>query len=107
MEFLTLQTVKKHLNIDEYFTDDDALIEVYIDAAERAIINVLDCDIDEIIEDGELPKPIYVGMMMLVANLYAHRETITPTSFIKVPDTIDLLLDPYKCYHRNLCSCRE
>lgn len=106
MEFLNLQIIKKHLNIDDSFTDDDILLELYGCAAEKAIENTLDLDIHEIMQDGELPQPVYIAMCMLVANLYMSRESIAPTTFVKVPDTISLLLDPYKSYfNTNKCEC--
>lgn len=106
MEFLDLELVKKHLNIDEDFHDDDALIEIYCAAAEKAIENNLDLDIHDIMEDGELPQPVYISMCMLVGNLYMSRETVAPTTFVRVPDTIELLLNPYKCYYEtNKCEC--
>lgn len=107
MKFLTIELIKKHLNIDEYFTDDDSLLEVYGSAAELSIERHLDCDIYTLCEDGELPEPIKAGMLLLVGNLYLVRESIAPTTFVKVPDTIDLLLRTYVDYSplSKRCEC--
>lgn len=109
MEFLTLDLIKKHLNIDIDFTDDDNLLEVYGEAAEKAIERHIDCEIHDLCEDGELPKPIIISMLLLCGNLYANRESIAPVTMVKIPDTIDMMLKTYVDYTplTKRCSCLQ
>lgn len=108
MEFLTLDIIKKHLNIDVDFTDDDNLLEVYGNAAEQAIARHLDvADIHDLCENGELAEPVKVGMLLMCGNLYANRESIAPVTMVKVPETIDMLLKTYIDYSplTKRCEC--
>jgi hypothetical protein len=46
---------------------------------------------------GELPKPLKQAMLLLVGHLYNQRESVIVGSpAVKVPDTIDMLIAPYK-----------
>lgn len=108
MEFLTLDLIKKHLNIDIDFNDDDTLLEVYGTAAETAIARHLDVtDIHDLCENGELAEPVKVGMLLMCGNLYANRESIAPVTMTRVPETIDMLLKTYIDYSplTKRCEC--
>lgn len=95
--FLTLERTKKHLNIDEDFTEDDNYILSLISVAETIVQKHIDCkyeDIEE--EDGVLPAPLLQAMLLLVGNLYANRESVTYTNANEIPFAYDYLLSLYK-----------
>lgn len=57
--FLSLEEVKKHLNLDDYFTADDNYILSLITVAEEIVQKHIDCKYSDITkEDGELPTPL-------------------------------------------------
>ena len=98
--YVELETAKKHLNIDDSFTDDDSYITLLMQVAEDAVSKHIDKPLVEI-EDGkgELPPAILHSLLLLIGNLYATREPIAYTSVIKVPYTLDYLLGLYKHYY--------
>lgn len=95
---VTLESAKKHLNIDVTFTDDDKYISDLVEVAEVAVCNHL-CvkSIDEV--GGEkVPPPVIHAILMMVANLYANREPISYTSVTEIPISYKYLLSPYISY---------
>lgn len=96
--YITLKEGKKHLQIDEDFTDDDNYIISLIQVAEDAVAQHLDTALIELIKDGELPSAVKHSILLMVGNLYATREPVAYTSAVKVPYTLDYLLGLYKHY---------
>jgi len=83
---MDLLLIKQHLYVNH--TNDDALIEVYADAAETAISNYLHKDYEETNKVHEQAK------LLLIGNFYANRESvITGTMVSELPFGIKFLLD--------------
>lgn len=97
--YTTLETAKKHLQVDSDFTDDDAYILALIQVAEDAVAQHLDIPLKDLIADGELPSAVKHSILLLVGNLYANREPVAYNSATKVPYTLDYLLGLYKHYY--------
>ena len=100
MKYLNLDILKKHLNIDNFFHDDDDYVVSLGDVAEEMVATHLDNKLDIIAadNDGNLPMPIKHAMLLLVANLYQNREGIAFTSVNDIPHSYDYLLGQYKNY---------
>lgn len=100
MNYLTLNDLKKHLNVDTTFTDDDDYIASLGDVAESIVSKHLDCDLSEIVaySNGELPMPIIQAMKLLVGNLYMNRESVAFVQAHNIPLSYEYLLDPYVKY---------
>ena len=98
--YLDLYQVKKHLNIDEDFHDDDEYLVTLIEVAQATVEKHIDNNLEEIASanDGELPSPLCHAMLLLIADLYANRETVAYTSISKLPLSYDYLLALYKNY---------
>ncbi len=94
--YITLSQAKKQLQIDEDFVDDDNYIISLIQVAEDAIAKNLDMPLQEILVGGTLPPTIIQSVLLLVANLYANREPVAYSSAVKVPYTIEYLVDLYR-----------
>ena len=97
--YVTVDDVKKHLNIDVTFTDDDTYISDLISVAEDAISKHLDIALNDLVEGGTLPPSIIHSILLMVGNLYANREPVSYTSVAKVPFTLEYLLGLYKHYY--------
>lgn len=97
--FLTLDLIKKHLNIDEYFTDDDNYLIGLADVAEKVIEKHIDRNLSDMAdEEGHLPSPLYHAMLLLVGNMYQSREAVSFTNAIELPLSYNYLLSLYKNY---------
>lgn len=81
----TIAEVKQHLNVD--FSDDDALIQTYMDAAEKLVLQY--CNLPLVpFEKGDVFK---VAALMSVADMYENRGGKDG-----LPQASRLLLDPYR-----------
>lgn len=97
--YLDLNIVKKHLNVDDWFTSDDEYISGLIDVAEEIVSKHLDNKLDAIVSDnGSMPAPIMHACMLLIGNFYANRESIAFANATELPLGYSYLLQPYKNY---------
>ena len=112
MYLVTLEEAKKHLNIESYFTDDDAYISQLIDIAFFSIKNR--CNnitwVDTSGSTGDkqyadytysgttIPFVIKQAILLLVGNLYTNREPVAFSSPVVIPYTLEYLLAPYINY---------
>lgn len=94
MKWLTIGDIKQHSRID--YACEDALLELYGEAAEDTTLNALGKTYDELIDEySEIPAAIRQASLMLVENSYANRSPVTPGSLSSVPYTFDFLIKPY------------
>ena len=103
MKYLNLDIIKKHLNIDEHFRDDDEYLIALGETAEQMVdehVNNCLCDIVNYY-DGYLPMPIKHAMLLLVGNLYQNREGVAFAKASEIPHSYEYLLYPYKDYKNN------
>ena len=100
MIYLKLYQIKRHLNIDERFQEDDEYLLELAEVAQAAVEKHLDTSLQEIAKDngGTLPSPIVHAMKLLVAEYYSQREAISYTATQVVPLAYDYLLAPYIDY---------
>lgn len=98
--YIQLYQIKKHLNIDDTFHDDDEYLCDLEQVAEKAIEKHIDNTFDSIVADegDELPPPLAHAVLLMVGNLYANREPIAFTSNTEIPYTLTYLLDMFRNY---------
>lgn len=98
--YLTLDIIKKHLNIDDYFTEDDAYLIGLADVAEKVIEKHIDSNLSEIVEgEGELPSPLLHAMLLFIGNMYNSRESVSLNKYaVELPLSYSYLLSLYKNY---------
>ena len=78
--YATLEMAKRHLNIEDAFTDDDHYIEALIDVAEEKVAAELCMDVDgmaSINKNGSLPAPLIQAILLTIGAYYTNREDIT------------------------------
>lgn len=97
---LNLELIKKHLNIDDGFTEDDDYLLMLKDVALKTIERHIDHDLNSLLEDGELPSPILQAALLYIGNMYQSRESVAFTSAIEIPFAYDYLLSLYKDYSK-------
>lgn len=100
--YITLTEAKKHLNIDEWFTEDDLyiidLIKVSEDIVEKRIGKPLSVCIDK---NGDLEPSIKHTILLMIGTYFSQRESTSPSTISKVPYTLDFLADLNKQYFIN------
>ena len=99
MEYTDLDEVKRHLRVDENYTDDDNYISGLCDVAEQIVARDIDDNLSALTDgDGKLPAPLQQAIYILVGNLYANRESVAYSSIAEVPLSYKYLLDLYRNY---------
>lgn len=98
--YIDIERIKKHLNIDEYFTDDDEYIESLAVVAEAAVQKDMDISFSKLMQDGELPEPIVHACLLFIGNMYNNRESANSKSMVEVPYAYKYLLDLYHNYKK-------
>lgn len=95
---LTVDELKKHLNIDADFTDDDQYIESLIGVAEAMVEKHVDISLDELrdSETSYMPSPILHAIKLYVGNLYANRESIAFAQSQDLPHSLTQILRMYR-----------
>lgn len=97
--YVQLYEVKKHLNIDEQFHDDDEYLMSLVEVAQKSIEKNIDTPLNLLEDgDGEIPSPLKQAMLFIVANFYANRESVAYTNVNNVPNSLQYLIDLYRDY---------
>lgn len=98
--YIPLDLAKKHLNIEEDFTEDDEYILGLISVAEQAVRVHVNEDFDTLAENngGCLPSPLSQAMLLMIGNMYQNREPIG-TKEKQLPRNYDYLIDLYRNYN--------
>ena len=75
LRWLTLEGIKQQLRIEQDFHEEDEWLEGAGEAAEYAILGVLNRSYENLYEVyGHIPAPVRQASLMLVASLYKDRE---------------------------------
>ena len=99
MEYLTLDEIKKHLNIDSAFTDDDVYLESLAAASEDVVSKYIDYPLQQLEDaDGDIPKALKFAMMLWIGTIYAVRESATSVNTTPMPHSLEMLCDLYRDY---------
>ncbi len=97
--FLQLDLIKKHLNIDESFEDDDDYLIYLAHVAETTVEKHIDNNLSSLANDrGDIPSPLSHAMLLFIGDMYANRESISYSTPHEVPFSYDYLLTLYKKY---------
>lgn len=98
---LTLDRIKKHLNIDADFTEDDEYIEFLESVAEDLVQKHIDKKFDDIIaEEGALPNALLHAILLFIGNMYDNRESVAFANPSEVPQSLTYILNMYRDYEK-------
>lgn len=100
MLYLQLYQVKKHLNINEEWHDDDEYLCDLIDVAQNIVQTHIDVELQQLENgDGELPPPLIQAMLLLIGNFYANRESVVFAGATPLPHAFEYIIALYKNYN--------
>lgn len=98
--YLKLYQIKKHLNIDEDFRDDDEYLMDLASVAENSVQIHIDRKLSDLEdEDGTIPAPLIQAMLLMIGTMYVKRESITFSAATEVPLAYEYLLGLYRNYN--------
>lgn len=100
--YLTLTELKKHLNIDLTFTDDDTYLTSLEAAGEEVVANYINRNLEDTLdENGNLPAGLKHAILLWVGSMYVQRESISSVNYTTVPQSFDLICDLWRKYDKN------
>lgn len=100
MEWLTLELIKQQLRLEQDYTGEDALLEIYGNSAENTILQCTNRTVDELkamnpAGTDTIPADIMEASLMLVTVSYRYRTPIDMQNLSIVPYTFDLKIKNY------------
>lgn len=111
LKVVDIETLKAQMRVD--FDDEDALIELYGEAAEDVVIRGTRRSLDELrrigyeeqtgeaapedLPEGEwFPTRLKLAVLMMAAHSYRNREPVASVGQNVVPYAYDVLVKPYR-----------
>jgi hypothetical protein len=99
MQYLTIEELKKQMNIDPDFNDDNEYLEMVGSAAEDMTAAMLDCPLTLIeAENGEIPATIRHAMRMIADYFYAKFRGSSDAD-MEIPIAYTTMLKLYRKYN--------
>lgn len=98
MTYLTLADIKKHLNIDTEFTDDDNYLTALGNAAEEVVSRYIDQPLELVVKNNALPAPLVCAALLWIGSAYAIRESVSSVNMTVVPNGFEMLCNLYTNY---------
>lgn len=100
MAYVELQLVKRHLNIEEEFVEDDEYINELIDAAEAVVSKDICTELKTLVdeESKKIPAPLRQCILLMVGQFYANREPVAFAQSSEVPLSYSHLVSLYRNY---------
>lgn len=95
--YVSLEIFKKHVYADDIGDVDDAVLSLYLDAAEAIVLQRTNRTAADLLEEGGgvLPPPLIHAIMLLGGHYYANREAVGSNT-AALPYGVDFLVKPYK-----------
>lgn len=98
MQYLSLEDLHKHLNIELDFTDDDAYLTSLADASEEVVSKYIDFPLSNLEDgNGDIPKALKFAMLLWIGTIYNVRESVANGMSV-MPHSLELLCDLYRDY---------
>jgi len=98
--YLQLYQIKKHLNINDEFHDDDEYLVDLSMVAENVVQKHIDRELSDLENgDGDIPSPLLQAMLLLIGNYYANRESVAFASAMPLPHAYEYLIALFKNYN--------
>lgn len=98
--YVSVELLKKHLNIDADFEDDDDYLSVLSEVAEKTVQRHICCVLKDMEDEGgQIPAPLCQAIMLYAGVLYNSRESVAfGGSPVDIPHTYEYLINLYKNY---------
>jgi hypothetical protein len=92
---ININQLKRQLNIELSYLDDDAILQHLIDVTEIAVSNYLGTDALSGYTN-DIPKPVVQATLLLAGHFYMNRNMVSFANGVEIPYSFRFLLDPYK-----------
>lgn len=92
--YLTIEDLKKHLNVDH--SEDDDYIQELIEVAEDHVAALLNAPLSDYVDGENLKASVKHAIRLLVGTWYASRESVAFATPSVLPDGVSALLMPLR-----------
>lgn len=99
MAYIQLDELKKHLNIETSFNEDDLYLSTLIDVAELSIQEYCNGGLNTYTDN--VPITVKHATLILAAHLYINRTVVSFAQALEIPYSFKFLLNPYRIYTIN------
>ena len=98
MKYLTLDLIKKHLNMNADYTAEDDYLTMLGGAVEEVVGKHIDDDLPTLAKNNndQLPLPLVQACLLLLGTYYSNMENVAFTSKNEVTTSLTYLLETYK-----------
>jgi len=95
---MNIAELKRQLNIESDFTDDDILLQHYLNVAEESTLNYLNLYTGSTsgVTGSTRPVSIDQAVLLLASHFYVTRQLVSYGQAYKIPYTMEYLLNAYK-----------
>ena len=97
MAYTTLSELKKHLNIETTFTDDDSYLTTLADVAELSVNDYCNGGLTDF-TSATIPITVKQAILLLAGHLYVTRTLVSFAQGYEIPYSFKFLLNPYRVY---------
>ena len=101
MAYVDLELVKRHLNLESSFTEDDSYLESLIEAGEENVAKDLCVTVKELETIGggsRIPAPLRHAILLTIGTFYSNRESVTSANLQELPRGVKYLTELYRNY---------
>lgn len=101
MAYVDLQLVKRHLNIESSFNEDDSYLELLIETGEENVAKDLCVSVEELetIDGGtKIPAPLRQAILLTIGTYYNNRESVSSAKLQEIPRGAKYLTELYRNY---------
>jgi hypothetical protein len=117
--FTQIQLLKRQLNIEANYTDEDSYLQTLLDVSEQAVINYCNAFVSGTTgttlnlsgsthnitmvgytgKHTDVAMPVTQATYLIAANLYVNRSPVSFGQPYELPLNFRWLLDPYKFFY--------
>jgi len=96
----TILDLKRQLNIESTYTDEDTSLQLYLDVAEASVLSELNLYTGTTSGYTGTYQPVMLkqAVLLFAAHLYTTRQIVSFGQAYKIPYTYQYLINPYKDY---------
>ena len=96
--YITTVELEKQCNIDNLTNSETKYLEDLLDVSVATVENKIQQPLSGLLTDSKIPTPLKHAALLIAANLYANREPVAYGVPVRIPYTLDYLIQPYIKY---------
>lgn len=93
---LSIKDLKRQLNIELQYLDEDAVLQRFLDIANVAVLTYCNDGLSGYTGTTEQPLPVQQAVILLASHFYINRNMVSFQQGTEIPYSFRWLLDPYK-----------